>query len=201
MTRTTHPTAPTLVPEAAGQTPLFEPPAGRLTRAQHEDLFGHLPWRDAQALHVPEVAAAVRPLLARGWRPAQLAARVGALPAAGDPSATLTSVVAFLQVLIERDSPAVEHAAVRTARDRERQERQAAEEPVASDEVKAHWVAHARRSLGLPPRPRSVPAAPASPACASCLGEGSFFVTREVRLCGACVELLRTGRARLALGA
>ncbi len=200
MTTTTHPTGPALAP-ATGQTPLFEPPAGRLTRAQHDDLFGHLPWRDAQALHVPEIAAAVRPLLARGWRPAQLAARVGALPAAGGPAATVTAVVAFLQVLLERDSPADEHAASRAAQDQERRDRAAAAEPVASDEVKAHWVAHARRSLGLPPRPRSVTTAPVTPVCASCPGEGSFFVTREVRLCGACVELLRTGRAHLALGA
>lgn len=200
MTTTTHPAGPALVP-TPGQAPLFDPPAGRLTRAQHEDLFGHLPWRDAQALHVPEVAAVVRPLLARGWRPAQLAARVGALPATAGPDATLAAVVAFLQVLLERDSPAAEHAAAKQARDQERHDRQAGEQPVASDEVKAHWVAHARRSLGLPPRPRSVQAAPAAPVCASCPGEGSFFVTREVRLCGACVELLRTGRAHLALGA
>ncbi len=200
MTTTTPPTGPALVP-STGQAPLFEPPAGRLTRGQHEDLFGHLPWRDAQALHVPEVAAAVRPLLAQGWRPAQLAARVGALPAAGGPGATSTAVVAFLGVLLERDSPAVEHASAKQTRADEQRARAAAEPVAASDEVKAHWVAHARRSLGLPPRPRAVPAAPSAPGCASCPGEGAFFVTREVRLCGACVELLRTGRAHLALGA
>ena len=180
------------------QAPLFDAPAARLGRRTHEAVFGLLPASTAAALDDPAVAAAVRPLLERGWRPAQLAARVGALPASGDP---VGAVVAFLAQLLERDTPQQAWERERAARADAAAVRAAQTPPPASDEVRAHWVAHARRSLGLPPRAVAPAAAAPARACASCPGEGTFFVTREVRLCGACVALLGSGRAHLAVGA
>lgn len=182
-----------------GQTPLFETPRDRLGRRLHQDLCGPLPASLGRALDVPEVAAAVRPLLARGWRPAQLAARIGALPDVGsDP---VPAVVAFLEALLERESPMQAHRRERAEQARWAKDHADRMPPPASDEARAHWVAEARRSLGLPPHRLPAPSAPPTRRCASCPGEGSFFVTRDVRLCGACVELLSSGRARLAVGA
>jgi len=180
------------------QDPLFEAPRDRLGRRLHDEVFGALPALLGKALDVAEVAAAVRPLLAQGWRPAQLGARVGALPEPSDP---VPAVVAFLEQLLERDSP-------EQAWQRERAERagvQAAaadpEHVVASDEARAHWVAQARRALGVPAPGRRPPPPRTAPVCAACRGEGAFFVTRQVRLCRACVELLSSGRAHVAVSA
>lgn len=180
-------------------TALFEEPQDRLSRRLHEALFGPLPASLGRACDVPEVAAAVRPLLLRGWRPAQLSARIGALPdPPGDP---VPAVVAFLGQLLERSSP--QEAADRERAERARQQAAltAAQPTPASDDERARWVAQARRSLGLPPRPRPVPTATSTRHCASCSGDGTYFVTRDVRLCGACVELLSSGRARLGVSA
>ena len=182
-----------------GQSPLFDPPAGRLGRRLHDEVFGALPSLTARALDDAQVAAAVRPLLERGWRPAQLAARVGALPAAEDPVAAVT---AFLEQLLARDCPQQEWERERAARADAAATHQSGPPP-ASAEVRAHWVAEARRALGVPahaPRRRPEPARPA-PVCSSCGGEGAFFVTREVRLCADCVALLSSGRAHLAVSA
>lgn len=196
-----------------GQDPLFDPPPDRLPRRLHAQVFGELPVLLARSLDVPEVAAVVRPLLAAGWRPPQLGARVGALPPSEDPVA---AVVAFLHGLGQRASPQV-------AWQHERAERArvavhvaevigagspevdagtgAGQQKVASEQSRAHWIAEARRSLGLPARHRPVPPPRPAPRCASCRDEGSFFVTREVRLCAGCVSMLGTGRARVAVGA
>lgn len=179
-----------------GQDPLFDPPEDLLGRRLHTEVFGSLPALLARELDAREVAAAVRPLLARGWRPAQLGARVGALPSPADP---VPAVVAFLQELLARRSP-------QEAWQQDRADRAAAAEhadgpPPASDEVRAHWVAEARRALGAAARPRPQQPAPPAPTCSSCTGEGAFFVTRTVRLCTVCVELLESGRARLAVSA
>jgi hypothetical protein len=177
------------------QSPLFDPPRDRLGARLHEQVFGSLPRSTARALDVPEVAGAVRPLLARGWRPAQLAARVGALPAPADP---VPAVVAFLEQLLARSSPQEAWEAEQAVRAAERAREADSAGEVASEASRAHWVAEARRTLGLPARPRPVPAPRAAPTCASCRGEGEFFVTRQVRLCGGCVALLASGRASLA---
>lgn len=186
-----------MAPRAALAAPLFDVPADLLGPRMHAAVFGELSTMTARALDVPEVAAAVRPLLARGWRPAQLGARVGALPASDDPAA---SAVALLESLLERSSPA--ETAARERAERLQRRTRDDDQPVASEESRARWVAEARRSLGrpAPPRARSVPGPSARP-CASCGAEGGFFVTREVRLCAGCVELLGSGRARLAVGA
>lgn len=174
------------------QTPLHDAPSARLSPRLHAETFGQLPTRLVRALDVPAVATAVRPLLQRGWRPAQLATRVGALPAPDDP---VPAVVALLQQLLERESP-------QQAWDRERAERKRAADErdrpeVASPEVRDYWIAQARRALGVPASRRPPPRAQPRPLCACCSGPGAFFVTRDVRLCPACVGLLGSGRAQL----
>lgn len=183
-----------------GQDPLFDPPAPALARRLHEELFGALPARLSSALEDPRVAAAVVPLLARGWRPAQLAARVGALPEPADP---VPAVVAFLERLLERATPQEQWFRERADRDREREDRAALPSP-ASPEVAAHWAAQARKALRAPVRTGGRSAAPraSAPPCSGCSGpDGAFFVTRQVRLCEPCVALLGSGRARLAVTA
>ena len=185
-------------PVADSGRPLFDLPPDRLGARLHEEVFGALPSATARALDDVRVAAAVRPLLARRWRPAQLAARVGALPVSADPVA---AVVAFLGQLLERDSPQQAWDGGRAARERERAEQDRRGTQAASEQVRAHWLAEARRSLGLPSRPRVVPVSRPPAVCATCGRTGEFFVTRQVRLCVACVELLGSGRARLAVDA
>ena len=180
------------------QTPLFEAPRDRLGPRLHDEVFGALPSLTARALDVPEVAVAVRPLLERGWRPAQLAARVGALPVGGE---SVPTIVAFLGELLSRDAPQRAWERERAARELERAARAGQARAPASEQSRTHWAAEARRSLGLPLQPRPV-AAPATPrSCATCGAAGEFFVTRQVRLCAACVDLLASGRARLAVAA
>lgn len=181
-----------------GMTPghLFEAPRDRLGSRTHDEVFGGLPPATCRALDRPEVAEAVRALLGHGWRPAQIGARVGALPAADEP---LPAVLAFLESLLERDNPQrawAERAA------RLRPDPTVPPTPPASTEVRERWAAHARAALSGSSRgiARAVPRAPAR-VCAACGGEGAFFVTVDVRLCSDCVGLLSTGRARLAVGA
>lgn len=178
------------------QEPLLDRPRARLGAQLHDEVFGGLPARTARALDEPDVAAAVRVLLDAGWRPAQIGARVGAAPAADEPTAP---VLALLRQLAQTESP-------QQAWQRQRAERQpfpveGEAHRVASDEERAHWVAEARRSLGLAARRPVQAAPPVVRQCASCPGEGTYFVTRTVRLCGACVSLLESGRGHLAAGA
>jgi hypothetical protein len=188
---------------------LFEPPADRLGARLHEEVFGALPVSVGRALDVPQVASAVRLLLAARWRPAQLAARVGALPASADPVAAVT---AFLEALRERDCPQELWERERAARREEQARRQEDGHAVASEQSRARWVAQARRALGqqapgrqgtgpppLGPGTRSRIATVPRPTatCASCHRPAAFFVTRQVRLCTGCVELLGSGRGQL----
>lgn len=178
------------------QTPLFDAPHDRLGARLHGEVFGALPSCTARALDLPEVASVVRPLLDRGWRPAQLAARVGALPASAEP---VSGVVAFLEQLAERDSPQQRWERERTERGQAVMEREG--RPVACEASRLHWAAEARRTLGLPPRVRAAPVTRPLPLCAACGAEADFFVTRQVRLCAACVALLGSGRAQLTASA
>lgn len=168
------------------------PDDARLGPHLHRAVFGALPASVARALDEPEVAAVVRRLLAQRWRPAQLATRVGAAPAADDP---VGPVLGLLTALLERESPEQAWDRERAQRARERAEHGDPGHAVASPEARERWVAEARRSLGLSPRVRVVPPARPQPRCSSCAGPGELFVTREVRLCGRCVAALATGSA------
>lgn len=179
-----------------GQDPLLDRPRARLGAALHDEVFGGLPALTARVLDEADVAAAVRVLLDAGWRPAQIGLRVGALPAAPDPVA---SVLVLLRQLAEAESP--QQVWQRQRAEQARPQATDDGHRVATDEERARWVAEARRSLGVPLRRRPEPAAEPVRRCASCTGEGTFFVTRTVRLCGACVALLDSGRVRLAAGA
>ena len=179
-----------------GQDPLLDRPRARLGAALHDEVFGGLPALTARALDDADVAAAVRALLDVGWRPVQVGARVGALPAADDP---LGPVLALLRQLADTESP--QRAWERQRAEQARQQAPDDGHRVATDEERARWVAEARRSLGMPPRRPTAPPAEVVRRCASCGGDGTYFVTRTVRLCGGCVALLDSGRGRLAAGA
>lgn len=186
--------SPVPVEPGAEQEPaLFSVPADRLGQRLHTAVFGALPSATARALDVPGVAQVVRPLLDAGWRPAQLAARVGALPAAGDP---VHVVVEFLTRLRERDSPQQTWERERAARERTRADQ--ARTDVASPAASASWAAQVRRDLGLRPRVRPEVAVRSTPPCSACQAPSQFFVTRQVRLCDGCVTRLAAGSVHLA---
>jgi hypothetical protein len=167
---------------------LFEAPAQRLDRETHEAVFGDLPASLARALHTAEVADLVLQLLDRGWRSGQVASRVGALPAGADPAA---DVLAGLTGLLDevppdarwREERAARAAAASSAR---------AEEP-ASEASRQRWLSEIRQQLGTPRAPRPQPLLRMKPPCSLCGAEGEFFVTRAVRLCDDCVQLLESG--------
>ena len=132
-------------------------------------------------------------LLDGGWRQGQLAARIGALPAGPDPVADVT---ALLQGFLEQVPPDARWREEKRSREDERLRRAAFEQP-ASDASREAWIARIRDDLGSR---RSAPREPARrtrPACSLCGQESTYFVTREVRLCDACVEQMSTGALQL----
>ncbi len=167
---------------------LFDLPS-RLTRDQHAAVFGTLPSRLAAALADAATAELVRPLLARGWRPGQIASRVGAMPA---PADGVGGVQALLRALQAEATPAERAARNRAARGRAKP----AAAP-AAPEVKQRYVAQIRRELGLTSRRAPQAQPPRVRRCVLCEQDSGYFVTHEVRLCPACVQVLATGRARL----
>lgn len=169
---------------------LFPDPPRRLPRETHAAVFGALSFRLARELDEPPVAALVTDLLRRGWRSAQLAARVGACPAAADPAGGVRVLLQALQ-----DEPTPEQ---RAAAERARRAASAPDRPApASAQVKARYLAQIRRELGLAPAPPRTPPVRLRPPCALCGGASGFFVTRQVRLCTSCVQVLEGGQARL----
>jgi len=169
---------------------LFPDPPRRLPRETHAAVFGALPSRLARALDEPRVAALVTNLLDRGWRSGQLADRVGACPAAADPALGVRVLLKALQ-----DEPTPEQRAVA---ERARRAASTPDRPApASAQVKARYLAQIRRELGLAAAPPRAPAVRLRPPCALCGGASGFFVTRQVRLCTSCVQLLERGQARL----
>ncbi len=178
-----------------------------------DQVLATLPARVARCLDRPDIHLVMGELLARGWTPPQLAARVSQLRIAGD---TATAVRDLLLDLIETDSP-------RRLADRARNGRQEAAQaagipapplrPVAafvdpldpsgervpvSDEARARWLTEVRSHLKGVARPRPQPEPRTRPDCALCAQEATFFVTREVHLCARCVHLLGAGQVRLA---
>jgi hypothetical protein len=171
---------------------LFDLPPSKIDRATHESVFGELPAALAADLHTAEVGDLVLQLLDRGWRAGQLAARVGALPAGRDPVA---DVEALLRGFLGQLPPDARWREEKAQRDAVRSS--AAFEQPASEESRQRWISQIRAEIGGPRRGTAAPLTRVRPACAVCGAESSYFVTREVRLCAACVALLSTGGARL----
>ncbi|MCW2500810.1 MAG: hypothetical protein JWN87_2486 [Frankiales bacterium] len=171
---------------------LFDLPRQRLDPATHDAVFGDLPAVLAADLHTPEVGDLVLQLLDRGWRQGQVATRVGAMPAGPDPEA---DVVRLLTGLLAQQPPDVRWREQRAEREAARSSAQF-EQP-ASEDSRRRWIAQIRQDLSGPRTPRPEPLVRMRPACALCAAESEFFVTRQVRLCGACVELLGTGAVTL----
>jgi hypothetical protein len=166
-----------------------------LEPAMHKAVFGGLPSSLSHALRTPEVADLVLQLLDAGWRPGQLAARVEALAAGGDPQAAVT---ALLRGFLTQVPPDARWREEKAARDEAVARARAEREAPASEQSREQWVRQIRSELGRPrPEPVSRPQ-PSRPPCGLCGEPSSFFVTREVRLCEVCVGLLAQGGVRLA---
>lgn len=153
-----------------------------------------LPARLARALDTADVAELVDGLVAAGWRPGQVAHRVGGEPAQGSLERDAVHVVEVLRALAAQIPPDVAHA--RGRQERERASRRAEPGP-ASPAVREAALASIRSGLKGLPSSRPVPPQRSRPACNLCGGEGSYFVTRQVHLCPRCVALLAAGEARL----
>ena len=171
---------------------LFDLPPQRLSQDTHDAVFGDLPFTLSLDLHTPEIGDLVLQLLDKGWRKGQLAARVGAMPAGCDPVA---DVEALLRGFMELLPPDARWREQKAQRDLE-QSRASFEQP-ASDESRQKWIQQIRAEIGIPRTTRRAPAVRVRPACALCGSDGEYFVTREVRLCQACVALLGSGMAKL----
>jgi hypothetical protein len=169
---------------------LFDLPSQRLDQATHDAVFGELPTVLAADLHSPEIGDLVLQLLDRGWRTGQLASRVEAMPAGREPVA---DVMALLRGFLEQVPPDARWRQEKAQRDAARSASWA-EEP-ASEQSRQKWIAQIRTELSGPRVARKEPLLRIRPACSLCGAESEFFVTREVRLCGGCVELLSSGAA------
>lgn len=166
-------------------------PTEKLTPPLHRAVFGALPSTLAAALHTPEIGDLVLQLTDKGWRPGQIAARVGAHPSGRDPVAEVEALLGQLLEQVPPDAQWREEKARRSA--------QGTREPEpASDASREAWIAQIRTELGTPAPRKAAPVRPLRPACALCEGESTYFVTKQVRLCEGCVVLLATGAVRLA---
>jgi hypothetical protein len=159
----------------------------------HKAVFGELPSSLQAQLRTAEVGDLVLQLLDAGWRRGQLAARLGAMPAGEDPAQDATRL---LRGFLDQLPPDARWREERAERDALRASRAEAEQP-ASEESRQRWVAQIRAELSVPRAPQ--PARPSRPSreCALCGEDGTFFVTRGLRLCETCVGLLQDGAVRL----
>ena len=171
---------------------LFDLPPQRLSQDTHDAVFGELPFTLSLDLHTPEIGDLVLQLLDKGWRAGQIAARVGAMAAGRDPVA---DVEVLLTGFLQQVPPDARWREEKAQRDLERST--TAFESPASAESRARWIQQIRAEIGGPRRAPRAPAVRVRPACALCGAEGDYFVTREVRLCQACVTLLGSGEAKL----
>ena len=168
------------------------PPLSRLDQDTHDAVFGDLPSTLAASLHTPEVGDLVLQLLDRGWRAGQISSRVGVMPAGTDP---VTDVITLLQGFLEQVPPDARWREERAARAVAASSVRA-EEP-ASEQSRQRWLSEIRQQLGTPRAPRTQPLLRIKPPCSLCGAESEFFVTRAVRLCDACVQLLESGQATI----
>lgn len=171
---------------------LFDLPPERLAQDTHDAVFGDLPFTLSLDLHSPEIGDLVLQLLDKGWRAGQLAARVGAMPAGRDPVA---DVEVLLRGFLEQVPPDARWREEKAERDLQRSH--AAFEQPASDESRQRWIQQIRTEIGSPRRAPRKAVVRVRPPCALCGAESDYFVTREVRLCEACVAVLGAGQATL----
>jgi hypothetical protein len=170
------------------------------TSPVHADVFSHLPALLMREMDAPDVAALIERLVAAGWRPGQLRHRVGAAPAQGSVAADGVHLRGLLEQLLAVPCPdAVRAQELAVAEDQRRWRELTAPRP-ASPEVRRAHLAAIRAGLKGVPAPRSAPRHRLRPPCSLCTAQGAYFVTREVRLCQRCVEVLASGSARLVLG-
>lgn len=162
------------------------------------DVVHDLPAVLVRALDTAQAGREVDALVAAGWRPGQLGARIGAEPAQGSPQRDADHVLEVLRRLRGETPPDVAHARELERRRQAREDRQAQTPRPASPEVRRHSAERIRSELGLVPRRPAEREPRTRPECSLCGGEGSFFVSREVHLCPRCVAVLATGEARLA---
>ena len=170
----------------------------RTTSPSLPDVLRSLPALLVRAVDLGPVGREVDALVADGWRPGQLRARIGAAPSLGSPDRDADQVLAVLRALREETPPDVAHARELEQRRRDREQERAHAPRPASPEVRRRSVEQIRGELGLVPSRRPAVEPRTRPACSLCDGEGSFFVSREVHLCARCVAVLATGEARLA---
>ena len=100
-------------------------------------------------------------------------------------------MVALLTGFLEQVPPDARWREERAARKASQSVR---EEP-ASEQSRQRWLTQIRNELGTPRAPRAQPLLRVKPPCSLCGAEGEFFVTRNARLCAACVLLLESGTA------
>ena len=167
------------------------------TSSHHSDVFSHLPVLLMRELDTAVVAAVLQRLVEAGWRAGQLRHRVGGAPSQGSVERDAAHLAELLTGLTAVTAPDLEHAEQlrRRQADRDRAARDATQP--ATPEVRDRHLAAMRAELGVAPRRRADPEQRTRPACSLCDGEGAFFVTHDVHLCGRCVAALATGEARL----
>jgi len=159
-----------------------------------ELVFGSLRVAVVRELESPEVSRLLRELVVRGWRPRQLAERVGALPVQATSALDAEVVREALRLLLEQESPQAVYDAERARREQEREEAERTAPVVAAPEDRARWIDSIRSGLkGSRTKASFGPPVRLRPDCALCSAESQFFVRRDVHLCKRCVDLLATG--------
>jgi hypothetical protein len=156
----------------------------------HRRVFGDLPSSLQRALRTAEIGDLVTQLQDAGWRPGQIGSRVGAMTTGDDP---VLDVTRLLTGFVDQVPPDARWRQEKAERDLQRS-RAEVERP-ASDEAREAWIAQIRSELGSPRQRQTVTAIRQRPGCAVCGADGVYFVTKQVRLCDACVEALADGAA------
>lgn len=169
----------------------------RARSPHHSDVFSHLPVALMRELDTPAVAEVLDALVLAGWRPGQLRSRVGSEPSQGTPERDGAHLTALLASLRTQTPPDVAHAREVQERARARERDREHGPAPASPETRDRALAAIRAGLRGAPARRPPVEPRTRPACSLCGGEGSYFVTRDVRLCRRCVAVLATGEARL----
>jgi hypothetical protein len=159
-----------------------------------ELVFGTLRVAVVRELESPEVSSLLRELVVRGWRPRQLADRVGALPVQATSALDAEVVREALRRLLDEESPQARYDAELVRRDQAREQAQREAPVVAAPEDRARWISTIRSGLkSSRTRVAFGPPVRLRPDCALCAAESDFFVRRDVHLCKRCVDLLAAG--------